>query len=67
MIAVLISASAGWDGTVHLTRNLTLQRGKITRLRVRLTGGEPLEGNISLSVSYDETFDEGYLSEIEVF
>ena len=64
-ISVIISASAGWDGTVHLTRNLTLQRGKITRLRVRLTGGEPLEGSIDMSI-ITEDFIVGDSEEVTV-
>ncbi len=65
VVSVIISASAGWDGMVHLTRSLTLQRGKITRLRVRLTGSEPLEGNIDLAIS-TEDFTEGGSEEVIV-
>ena len=50
-VAVIISASAGWDGTVRLNRTLTLQRGKVSSLRVRLNGSEPEEGNIGLSIT----------------
>ncbi|MBO4613210.1 MAG: DUF4493 domain-containing protein [Bacteroidaceae bacterium] len=62
-VPVIISASAGWDGTVHLTRSLTLQRGKVVRLRVRLTGSEPTDGNIGLSVT-TEDFIEGESEEV---
>ena len=66
-LSVIISASAGWDGTTHLTRTLTLQQGKVTRLRVRLTGSEPTEGNIGpVSISYDETFADGVTEEMEL-
>lgn len=60
-VSVIISASAGWDGTVRLTRQLSLPKGRITRLRVRLTGSEPTEGNIGLSINtsdFDEQGDE---------
>ena len=61
---IIISASAGWDGTVRLNRTLTLQAGKIIRLYVKLNSTEPTEGNISLSVTYDDGFDEGTNAEI---
>ena len=50
-VNVIISASAGWDGRVRLNRTLTLQRGKVSSLRVRLNGSEPEEGNIGLSIT----------------
>ena len=50
-VSVIISASAGWDGMVRLNRTLTLQRGKVSSLRVRLNGSEPEEGNIGLSIT----------------
>lgn len=61
---IAISASAGWDGTVRLRRSLTLQRGKIIRLKVKLNSPEPTEGNITLSISYDDEFTEGTNTEI---
>ncbi len=57
-VDLFITASAGWEGTVRLHRSLTLQAGKIIRLRVKLNGTEPTEGNITLTVTYDDTFDE---------
>lgn len=56
-IDLIISASAGWDGTVRLTRSLTLQRGRITRLRVHL-GNAPLGSISSISITYSDIFDE---------
>lgn len=61
---IAISASAGWDGTVRLRRSLTLQRGKIIRLKVKLNSPEPTEGNISLSITYDDGLTEGATTEI---
>lgn len=61
---IAISASAGWDGTVRLRRSLTLQRGKIIRLKVKLNSPEPTEGNITLSITYDDEFTEGTNTEI---
>ena len=61
---IAISASAGWDGTVRLHRSLTLQSGKIIRLKVKLNSPEPTEGNISLSITYDNTFDDAGGEEI---
>ena len=61
---IAISASAGWDGTVRLHRSLTLQSGKIIRLKVKLNSPEPTEGNISLSITYDSTFDDAGGEEI---
>jgi hypothetical protein len=58
-VDVIISASAGWDGTVRLQRTLTLEKGKTMRLRVRK--GAPQEGNIGLSINtsdFDEQGDE---------
>lgn len=57
MVNVIISASAGWDGTVRLTRSLTLQSGRITRLRVHL-GDDPLGSVSSISITYSDVFDE---------
>lgn len=66
-VPILITASAGWDGTVRLSRILTLQAGKITRLAVKLNAPEPSEGNISIvAITYDDTFDEGTTQEIEL-
>lgn len=56
-VRVVISASAGWDGTVRLARDLTLQRGKITRLRVRLSNA-PMGSISSISITYSDVFDE---------
>lgn len=61
---IIISASAGWDGTVRLERTLTLQTGKIIRLHVKLNSTEPMEGNITLSITYDDEFEEGASTEI---
>lgn len=61
---IIISASAGWDGTVRLERTLTLQAGKIIRLHVKLNSPEPTEGNITLSITYDDEFEEGASTEI---
>ena len=64
-VPIIISASAGWDGTVRLTRNLTLQKGKITRLAVKLNSPEPTEGNISVfAITYDDFMEEGTTEEI---
>ena len=61
---IAITASAGWDGTVRLRRTLTLKRGKIIRLHVKLNSDEPTEGNITLFITYDDEFDEGTTNEI---
>ncbi len=64
-VALTITASAGWDGTVRLTRTLTLQAGKITRLEVKLNAPQPSTGNISLmAITYDDHFTEGSTEEI---
>ena len=64
-VPLIISAAAGWDGTVRLTRTLTLRKGSITRLSVRLNSPEPTEGNISLfTITYDDTFTEGEATEV---
>lgn len=63
-VPVIISASAGWEGTVRLTRTINLQTGKIIRLKVKLNSPEPTEGNISLSITYDNTFDDAGGEEI---
>lgn len=63
-VPVIISASAGWEGTVRLTRTINLQAGKIIRLNVKLNSPEPTEGNITLSISYDDEFKEGTNTEI---
>ena len=57
-LAIGITASAGWDGTVRLRRTLTLKAGKIIRLHVKLNSDEPTEGNITLSITYDDSFEE---------
>ena len=59
IVSVIISASAGWDGTVHLTRSLTLQRGKVSRLYV--CKGETQEGTMNVNITYDDTFDVEYI------
>lgn len=51
IVPVIISASAGWDGMVHLTQSLTLQQGKVSRLHVRLNEREPEKGSIGLSIT----------------
>ena len=61
---IAITASAGWDGTVRLRRTLTLKQGKIIRLHVKLNSDEPTEGNITLSITYDDEFEEGVTNEI---
>lgn len=53
-VDIIISASAGWEGTANLTRTLTLRAGKITRLNVKLNSTEPTEGNIMLSITYED-------------
>ena len=54
-VDILITAAAGWDGTLRLIRTVTLHTGKITRLLVKLNSGEPTEGNISiLLITYDD-------------
>ena len=58
-VNVIISASAGWDGTVRLTRSLTLPRGKVSRLYIRK--GESQEGTMNVNITYDDTFDVEYL------
>lgn len=64
-VPLIISASAGWDGTVRLTRTLTLRKGRLTRLAVRLNSTEPTTGNISvLAITYDDTFTEGATTQI---
>lgn len=64
-VPLLITASAGWDGTARISRTLTLRAGHITRLDVRLNSTEPTTGDISvLAVTYDDTFTEGSTTEI---
>ena len=63
-LPLLITASAGWEGTVRLNRVLTLKAGKITQLKVKYNSPEPTEGNITLSISYDDEFTEGTNTEI---
>ena len=56
-IPLVISASAGWDGTVRLTRTLTLQAGRTYRVKVRLGEPEPETGNIAgITITYDDVF-----------
>ena len=52
---VIIAASAGWDGTVRLTRNITLQAGRITRLNV-VYNEEGTSGQIGISITIDNEF-----------
>lgn len=54
-LPVIISASAGWDGTARLTRTLTLQTGKITRLNVKLNAEDPT-GTMGISITIDTEF-----------
>lgn len=61
-VQLIISGSAGWDGTLRLTRTLVLQQGRTYRLIVRK--GEPQDGTLGVSISYDETFDDGTTEEV---
>ena len=63
-LPLLITASAGWEGTVRLNRVLTLKAGKITQLKVKYNSPEPTEGNITLSITYNDEFTEGTNTEI---
>ena len=64
-VQLIISGSAGWDGTLRLTRTLVLQQGRTYRLIVR-KGASPAsqDGNMGVSISYDETFDGGTTEEV---
>lgn len=56
LLHVIISGSAGFDGTARVTKSITLQSGKITRLTVKV-GNDPEEqkGYISdLIITYDD-------------
>lgn len=56
-LPLLITASAGWDGTVRLSRTIPLQRGKTLRLRVRFGEPEPETGSIgTILITYDDAF-----------
>lgn len=55
-LPVIISASAGWDGTARLTRTLTLQTGKITRLNVKLNAEDPT-GQIGITITINDYFE----------
>lgn len=55
-LPVIISASAGWDGTARLTRTLTLQAGKITRLNVKLNAEDPT-GQMGISITINDYFE----------
>lgn len=55
-LPVIISASAGWDGTARLTRTLNLQAGKITRLNVKLNAEDPT-GQIGITITINDYFE----------
>lgn len=63
-VHLLINAAAGWDGTLHMERDLTLQAGRIYRLYIRK--GIPETGTLGVSVTYDDSFDEGTTEEMEL-
>ena len=58
VVHVLVNASAGWDGTLHIERELMLQKGGVTRLYVRK--GESNEGQVDLGITVDSHFDVQY-------
>lgn len=58
VVHLLINASAGWDGILHVERDLVLTRGGVTRLFVRK--GEPNEGQVDLGITFDDEFDVQY-------
>lgn len=58
VVHLLVNASAGWDGTLHIERDLVLTRGRVTRLHVRK--GEPNEGQVDLGITFDDEFDVQY-------
>ena len=58
MVHLLVNASAGWDGTLHIERDLVLTRGGVTRLHVRKS--ESTEGQIDLGITFDDEFDVQY-------
>lgn len=58
MVHLLVNASAGWDGTLHIERDLVLTRGGVTRLHVRKS--ESTEGQIDLGITFDDEFDVRY-------
>ena len=57
-VSVIISASAGWDGILHIQRELVLRKGGVTRLYVRK--GEPNEGQVDLGITVDSEFNVEY-------
>ena len=58
VVHVLVNASAGWDGTLHIERELVLRKGGVTRLYVRK--GEFNEGQVDLGITVDSSFDVQY-------
>jgi len=58
IVHMLVNASAGWDGTLHIERDILLTRGGVTRLSVRK--GEADEGQINLGITFDSQFDVQY-------
>ena len=58
VVHLLVNASAGWDGTLHIERDLVLTRGGIKRLYVRKS--ESTEGQIDLGITFDDEFDVQY-------
>ncbi len=60
---LLINASAGWDGTLHIERNIDLQPGHIYRLHIRKGMSET--GNVDVIIT-TENFVEGKSEEVIV-
>ncbi len=64
-VRLLINASAGWDGMLKtIDRTLTMQQGRVYRLHIR-KGEHVIEtGTLGVSITYDETFDDGTTEEV---
>lgn len=60
---LLINASAGWDGTLHIERNIDLQPGRVYRLHIRKGMSET--GNVDVIIT-TENFVEGKSEEVIV-
>lgn len=62
-VHLLINASAGWDGTLHIERDLVLQSGRTYRLNIRK--GMPEIGTMGVIIT-TEDFVEGESEEVIV-
>ena len=60
-IHLLINASAGWDGTLHIERDIILQPCRTFRLNVRK--GMPATGTMDVIIT-TEDFTEGESEEV---